>query len=38
MKIIVKATHQPFEHFESLHWVVYSVGLYEVCVPICKQK
>lgn len=35
---MIEATHQSFQPFESLHWVVYSIGLYELCVLICKQK
>lgn len=32
------STHQSLQHFESLHWVLYPVGLYKICVPLCRTK
>lgn len=38
MNLGVGSTHQPLDHLESLHWVLCSVCLDEIRIPICRQE
>lgn len=36
--ILVTVAHQPLQHFQSLHWVLGSVGFYKIRVLICRKR
>lgn len=38
VQLICKATHQPLDHFESLHGVLGPVAVYKICILLCRWQ